>query len=37
MRTMETDYLAYEMIDAVVDQYFGILEHLDSRIESLRS
>ena len=35
LRTMGTDYLAYEMIDAIVDQYFGILEHLDYRIEIL--
>ena len=35
MRIMGTDYLAYEMIDAVVDQYFEILEKLDIRIESL--
>jgi len=35
IRTMGTDYLAYEMIDGVVDQYFGVLEHLDQKIEVL--
>jgi len=32
---MEADYLAYALLDAVVDGYFGILEALEEKIESL--
>ena len=35
IRTMGSDYLAYELIDAVVDQYFGVLEQLEQNIEDL--
>ena len=35
IRTMGSDYLAYELIDAVVDQYFGVLEQLEQNIEAL--
>ena len=35
VRKMGSDYLAYSMIDAVVDSYFMILEKLGERIETL--
>jgi magnesium transporter len=35
IRTMGTDYLAYALIDAVVDGYFGVLERVGERIEEL--
>ena len=35
IRKMGADYLAYAMIDAIVDHYFIILERLGERIESL--
>ncbi len=35
IRKMGVDYLAYTLIDAVVDNYFIILEKLGERIESL--
>ena len=35
IRKMGADYLAYSMIDAVVDSYFMILEKLGERIELL--
>ena len=35
IRKMGPDYLAYSLIDAVVDSYFGILERLGERIESM--
>jgi len=35
IRTMGTDYLAYVLIDAVVDGYFGVLEQVGERIEDL--
>jgi len=35
MRRMGADYLAYALIDAVVDQYFTILELLGDQIEAL--
>jgi magnesium transporter len=35
IRKMGSDYLAYSMIDAVVDSYFMILEKLGERIELL--
>jgi magnesium transporter len=35
IRTMGTDYLAYSLIDAVVDGYFGVLERVGERIEEL--
>lgn len=35
IRTMGSDYLAYSLIDAVVDGYFGVLERVGERIEEL--
>jgi len=35
IRKMGTDYLAYALVDAVVDQYFVILEKIGERIEEL--
>jgi magnesium transporter len=35
IRKRRADYLAYALIDAVVDNYFSILEELGTRIESL--
>lgn len=35
IRKMAADYLAYALIDAIVDHYFAILERLGDRIESL--
>jgi magnesium transporter len=37
IRGMGTDYLAYALIDAIIDHYFVVLEKLDERIESLDS
>ncbi|UCF38129.1 MAG: magnesium/cobalt transporter CorA [Acidobacteriota bacterium] len=33
--TMPADYLAYALIDAVVDHYFGLIESLEERIERM--
>ena len=35
LRTMGADYLAYTLIDAIVDSYFKILEDVGDRIEEL--
>ena len=35
LRKMGADYLAYTLLDIVVDQYFSILEKLGERIETL--
>ena len=35
IRKMNSDYLAYSLIDAIVDNYFQILEMFGERIESL--
>ena len=35
VRRMGADYLAYALIDAVVDSYFGILEKVGEKIETL--
>ncbi len=35
IRKMGPDYLAYSLIDAVVDGYFVILEHVGERVEDL--
>ncbi|MBL3592178.1 MAG: magnesium/cobalt transporter CorA [Synergistaceae bacterium] len=35
LRKTGPDYLAYGLVDLVVDRYFAILEHLDFRIEGL--
>ncbi len=34
-RRLGTDYLAYALLDAIVDQYFVVLEKLGERIEAL--
>lgn len=36
IRTQGADYLAYSLIDAVVDNYFLVLEHFGERIERLQ-
>ncbi|MGM0432446.1 MAG: magnesium/cobalt transporter CorA [Spirochaetota bacterium] len=35
VRLMGADYLCYAVIDALVDQYFVVLEHLSDRIEDI--
>ncbi len=35
VRRMGSDYLVYTLLDAIVDNYFGILEKLGEKIESL--
>jgi magnesium transporter len=35
LRKSGADYLAYALLDAVVDHYFVILEHLNARVEDL--
>ncbi|MFH1086303.1 MAG: magnesium/cobalt transporter CorA [Chloroflexota bacterium] len=35
IRRLGADHLAYALVDAVVDDYFGLLERLDDRIEAL--
>jgi len=35
LRKMGADYLAYTLLDIVVDRYFGVLEKLGERIEAL--
>ncbi|MGA1866863.1 MAG: CorA family divalent cation transporter, partial [Thermoplasmatota archaeon] len=35
IRKMKTDYLAYSLIDAVVDNYFSLLEAAGDRIETI--
>ena len=35
MRKMGTDYFAYTLLDAIVDQYFDCLEHAVEKIETL--
>jgi magnesium transporter len=37
VRKMGADYLAYSLIDAIVDSYFGILEKIGERIEGWRT
>jgi magnesium transporter len=37
IRSRGTDYLAYALIDAVVDNYFRVLEQIGDRIEELES
>ena len=34
IRQMGADYLAYALLDAIVDNYFSVLEDLDEKIES---
>jgi magnesium transporter len=35
IRKMGADYLAYNLIDAIVDGYFVVLEHLGDRLEAI--
>lgn len=35
IRFMRSDYLAYAMLDAVVDHYFEMLEHISEQVERL--
>ena len=35
LRSLKADYLAYALIDAIVDGYFVVLEHLGDRIEGV--
>lgn len=35
IRFMSADYLAYTLVDAIVDNYFLVLEHIGERIEDL--
>lgn len=35
VRTMGADYLAYALIDAVIDSYFGVLESLGEELERI--
>jgi magnesium transporter len=35
IRKMKSDYLAYALVDAIVDQYFVVLEGLGEKIESI--
>jgi magnesium transporter len=37
VRELGVDYLAYALIDSVVDCYFPVLEHYDERLEALES
>ena len=36
IRRLDADYLAYALIDAVVDSYFTVLDDLDDRLERLQ-
>jgi len=35
IRNMKADYLAYALLDSIVDSYYGILEKIGDRIEAL--
>jgi magnesium transporter len=35
IRRLGTDYLAYALLDIIVDQYFVVLEHMGAKIEQL--
>ena len=37
IRKSPTDYTAYALMDAVVDRYFGVLEHIGNKIELLEA
>jgi magnesium transporter len=37
IRTMESDYLLYALLDAIVDHYFVVIETLGNKIEDLES
>ncbi len=36
IRNMKSDYLMYSILDAIVDQYFVVLEHIEEKIEILQ-
>ncbi|MDD3262469.1 MAG: magnesium/cobalt transporter CorA [Candidatus Absconditabacteria bacterium] len=36
IRKMKSDYLLYSIVDAIVDQYFVVLEHIEEKIEVLQ-
>ncbi|KAA3625696.1 MAG: magnesium and cobalt transport protein CorA [Proteobacteria bacterium] len=36
-RFLQTDYLAYSLVDAVIDGYFPVLEHFDLRLSDLEN
>lgn len=35
IRSMESDYLAYALVDAVVDRYFAVIEQLGDQVDEL--
>lgn len=35
LRTFKSDYLAYALLDAIVDNYFEVVEHIAERVEKL--
>lgn len=35
IRSMSSDYLAYALLDAIIDNYFNVLEELGERIEAI--
>ena len=35
IRRMKSDYLTYSLVDAIIDNYFGILENFGEKIETL--
>lgn len=37
IRKMGADYLAYALVDAIVDHYFTAVEHLNDKVESLET
>ncbi|MFD2724633.1 magnesium/cobalt transporter CorA [Hyunsoonleella rubra] len=37
VRNMQSDYLLYTLIDAIVDQYFGVIEILGDKIEDFET
>ncbi|HAT03299.1 MAG TPA: magnesium and cobalt transport protein CorA [Candidatus Magasanikbacteria bacterium] len=37
IRTLDTDYLLYELIDSIVNKYFSVLETFGERIETLEN
>ncbi|MBZ0166055.1 MAG: magnesium and cobalt transport protein CorA, partial [Candidatus Omnitrophica bacterium] len=37
IRTMGPDYLAYALMDAIVDNYYSVLEQLGERVETLET
>jgi magnesium transporter len=37
VRQKRTDYLAYALLDCIVDEYIGLLEHTEDKIEALET